>query len=87
MVYATPEWASPTYRCQMVGTIHVGLIDSNEHGPFDRSNQNRPEKDIENKIWAEDKSACEAQHITLAVATTLSRSLNGAPVCSTGVLA
>lgn len=56
------------------GTIFLGLI--NQGGPFDHSNMNGPEEQVETRIFHENATACKTNHITLAFVTMLSRTVN-----------
>jgi len=59
------------------GTISVGLI--NQGGPFDHSAMNGPEKQVEILIFKENVTACtNPNHITLAIVTMLSRTVDDA---------
>jgi ABC-type branched-subunit amino acid transport system substrate-binding protein len=55
--------------------VRIGLIADNTYGPFDQTEYNQDETKVENLIFAEDHHACAGQHITLVIATILSRTI------------
>ncbi|GCE14445.1 hypothetical protein [Tengunoibacter tsumagoiensis] len=55
--------------------VQVGLIKDGSAGPFDQTSLNESEKQIEKLIFAQNKRACSSPHITLAVVTMLSRTV------------
>jgi len=55
--------------------VRIGLITSAEQGPFDLSSLNGQERQVEAAIFQEDVAACSSSHITLAVVTLLSRTI------------
>jgi hypothetical protein len=55
--------------------VRIGLITDNTYGPFDQSTLNQGEMTVEELIFNENKQACAGQHITLVVATWLSRTV------------
>ena len=55
--------------------VRIGLITSADQGPFDLSSLNNQERQVEAAIFQEDAMACSGSHITLAVVTLLSRTI------------
>jgi hypothetical protein len=55
--------------------VRIGLIANDTYGPFDQSALNQDEIEIEKLIFQENQQACTDQHITLIVATMLSRTV------------
>ncbi|GER90357.1 hypothetical protein KDW_45190 [Dictyobacter vulcani] len=57
--------------------VTVGIIDENQNAPFDQSNGNASEKQLETMIFQENKKAMASKpYVTLMVATMLSRTLD-----------
>jgi ABC-type branched-subunit amino acid transport system substrate-binding protein len=60
------------------GIIRVGLVDSGDAGPYDTSRQSGSERAVEARIFQNDRRSCSqaVPHVTLAVATMLSRTVD-----------
>jgi hypothetical protein len=60
---------------RLANGVNIGLITDSSYGDFDQSSLNQSEEQVERLIFSENSTACEAPHITLAVVTMLSRTV------------
>ena len=55
--------------------VRIGLITNDSFGPFDQSERNSEETQVEADIFQDNSVACTHSHITLAIVTMLSRTV------------
>ncbi len=60
---------------KLPNNVRIGLITNNSFGPFDHSRLNSAEMQVEADISQENSIACVLPHMTLAVVTMLSRTI------------
>lgn len=60
---------------QIFNNVTIGMTEDGSNRPFDQSSLNGSEQQVESLIFADNATACATRHITIAVVTMLSRTV------------